>query len=88
MPIFALIALALTSTLAVTLLLGKPAAEGYAVSIDFLPEDSSWVVKVYPVGSFFEAHVYHAGEFVEKAGGFTSIEEARGWGFARARGAA
>lgn len=71
-----------------TLFLGKAPEPGYAIAIDFLPEDSSWVVKIYPTGNFFEAHVYHAGEFIERASGFSSVDEARGWGFARARGAA
>lgn len=65
---------------------GASEKTGAAVEIKFLPEDSSWVVKVYKGhAGDYEAHVYRDGEYQEQASGFASADLAIGWGFTYAR---
>ena len=85
-PLFA-VALGMTAVLGVTLLFaGKRDRPGEVVDMMFLPEDSSWVVKVYAdVSNMFEVQVLHSREFITSKRGFVSIEKARGWGLNYAR---
>ncbi len=85
-PLFA-VALGMTAILGVTMLVaGKRDRPGEVVDMTFLPEDSSWVVKVYAdVSNMFEVQVLYAGEFQTRKRGFVSIEKARGWGITYAR---
>lgn len=55
------------------------------VDIKFLPENSDWVIKVYRSRTFYEAHVYYAGNFEKKLTGFGSADEAMGAGISWAR---
>jgi len=65
---------------------GRSEKTGTAVDIEFLPEDSSWVVKVYKGhAGDYEGHVYRNSEFMAKASGFASSDLAIGWGFTYAR---
>ncbi len=82
-------ALFVTGVLAVTLATSKrrrpKAGEVEVVDIQFLPENYDWVIKVYRSRMFFEAHVYHAGNFEKKLTGFSSADEAMGAGISWAR---
>lgn len=86
-PLF-VAALLATGALGVALLTGrrpKGSKVGAAVAIEFLPENSSWVVKVYRDRGLYLAHVYKDAEYLNHRAGFSTIKRAVDWGFAYAR---